>query len=128
MKKIIKCMGWWDRLLLSCVLLIIVIIHGVLGLRIARVCGYSMASTYDDGECVITISAHCSRLKRGDVITFYPDQDSRSAYIKRIIGLPGETIEAKENTVLVEGKPIDSWDRHLGTNYYSTRCSFRAWG
>src|SRR5438034_10416517 len=43
-------------------------------------------------------------IKRGDVIVFkYPEEPDRD-FIKRVIGLPGETIEVREKRVLVNGK------------------------
>lgn len=46
-------------------------------------------------------------IKRGDIIVFkYPKSPSVN-YIKRVIGLPGETIEIKRKQVLINGKPLD---------------------
>src|SRR5947199_8057622 len=46
-------------------------------------------------------------LARGDVVVFkYPVEPDRD-FIKRVIGLPGETIEVKEKKVYINGKPID---------------------
>src|SRR5262245_11862405 len=46
-------------------------------------------------------------IKRGDVIVFkYPEEPERD-FIKRVIGLPGETIELREKKVYVNGKPLD---------------------
>ena len=44
--------------------------------------------------------------KRGDILVFqYPENPSRS-FIKRIIGLPGETVEMKNGTVRINGIPL----------------------
>jgi signal peptidase I len=46
-------------------------------------------------------------IHRGDIVVFkYPDEPDRD-FIKRVIGLPGETIELKNKQVYVNGKPID---------------------
>jgi signal peptidase I len=44
--------------------------------------------------------------ERGDIIVFpFPDDESQD-YIKRIIGLPGETVEGKNGLVYINGKPL----------------------
>ena len=54
----------------------------------------------------------CKKLrdpKRFDIVIFrYPDDESE-LYIKRIIGLPGETVEIKDGDVYIDGskKPLD---------------------
>ena len=46
-------------------------------------------------------------IKRDDVIVFkYPEEPDRD-FIKRVIGLPGETIEVREKKVYVNGQPLD---------------------
>jgi signal peptidase I len=48
-----------------------------------------------------------AQIKRGDVMVFkYPEEPDRD-FIKRVIGLPGETIEIREKKVYINGKPLD---------------------
>ncbi len=44
--------------------------------------------------------------KRGDIIVFKYPPDQNVDYIKRVVGLPGETIEVRRNEVFIDGKPM----------------------
>src|SRR6059036_781710 len=46
-------------------------------------------------------------IRRGDVVVFkYPVEPDRD-FIKRVIGLPGETVEVKDKKVYINGKPLE---------------------
>jgi signal peptidase I len=46
-------------------------------------------------------------IRRGDVLVFkYPVEPDRD-FIKRVIGLPGETLQLKEKKIYINGKPLD---------------------
>jgi signal peptidase I len=46
-------------------------------------------------------------VRRGDVVVFkFPDEPERD-FIKRVIGLPGETVELRNKKVYIDGKPLD---------------------
>ena len=47
------------------------------------------------------------QIRRGDVLVFkYPVEPDRD-FIKRVIGLPGETLELKQKKIYINGKPLD---------------------
>ena len=46
-------------------------------------------------------------IKRGEVLVFKYPEDPERDFIKRIIGLPGETVELREKKVYINGKPLD---------------------
>ena len=45
--------------------------------------------------------------RRGDVIIFDYPVDPQKAFVKRLIGMPGDTVEMREGTVLIDGKAQD---------------------
>ena len=60
--------------------------------------------------------------KKGDVIVFiYPDSPKKD-FIKRLAGLPGETLEIKNGTVYVNDKPLI--DSIFNQRYYYNRGEF----
>lgn len=67
------------------------------------VSGASMDPTFHSGEYLIVdqISYRFEEPKRGDVIVFRYPYETSKYYIKRIIGLPGETIKMDEGKVTV---------------------------
>ena len=44
--------------------------------------------------------------KRGEVVVFSLDRQPGRNFIKRIIGLPGETIEIRRGAVIINGEPV----------------------
>lgn len=69
----------------------------------------SMETTIMTGDKVIAfpLAYKLSKPKRGDIIVFpFPD-DEKVDYIKRVMGLPGETIEGKGGLVYIDGVPLN---------------------
>jgi signal peptidase I len=50
--------------------------------------------------------AELGKPKRGDIIVFKYPPDQSVDYIKRVVGLPGETIEVRRNEIFIDGKPM----------------------
>ncbi len=66
--------------------------------------GASMEPNFSDSDYLIVdeISFHIRDVKRGEVVVFHPPNESREQYyIKRVIGLPGETVEIVEGEIWV---------------------------
>lgn len=73
------------------------------------VSGASMEPTFTDKEYLIVdeLSYHFRAPERGEVIVFRPPQDKQKYYIKRIIGLPGETVRIKDNEVFISRNGLE---------------------
>ena len=68
--------------------------------------GMSMEPSFDDGQYLIIdeISYRLEAPERGEVIVFRYPQNPSQYHIKRIIGLPGETLEIVGGGVIVYNK------------------------
>ena len=68
--------------------------------------GPSMQSTFQDGDYVLIdeISYRFQAPERGDVVIFIAPNEPDEHYIKRIIALPGETIQVRDNQVIIFNK------------------------
>jgi signal peptidase I len=45
-------------------------------------------------------------VRRGDVVVFRFPQDPARDFIKRVVGLPGETVEIRDRRVTIDGRPL----------------------
>ncbi|MDP3732492.1 MAG: signal peptidase I [Candidatus Omnitrophota bacterium] len=59
---------------------------------------------------------------RGDVIVFIYPESPKKDFIKRLVGLPGETVEIKNGTVYINDKPL--LDSLFNQRYYYNRGEF----
>lgn len=71
-----------------------------------KVSGTSMVPTFADRNYLIIdeLSYRFSSPHRGDVIVFHPPIDPTTYYIKRVIGLPGETVIIKNSVISIVNK------------------------
>ena len=83
----------------------------VADLRAYRLASGSMAPTLRFGDKVLVDeSAGPKRPSRGEVWAFMPPAPAAprgTVWVKRVIGLPGETIAVRAGRVLVDGRPLD---------------------
>lgn len=99
------------------------IIHTCVCLAIAALCfltvyffvrpltvrGESMLPTVRDGQFVAMLPIHsnpCLEAQRGDVVVVYHEADNR-LLIKRLIAVPGDTLQIRNNCVYVNGAVLD---------------------
>lgn len=74
-----------------------------------KVQGTSMSPELIDGERILVnkFVYNFRPIERGDVVVFWYTEDPDVSFIKRVVGLPGDTIEIIKGEVLVNGEPLD---------------------
>ncbi|MGH9320474.1 MAG: signal peptidase I [Vicinamibacteria bacterium] len=86
-----------------CVLLITYVIQAF------KVQGTSMSPELADGERILVnkFLYYFGDIQRGDVVVFWYPEDPDLSFIKRVVGLPGETVEIQSGAVYVNGRLLD---------------------
>src|ERR1700734_3234324 len=82
-----------------------------------KVEGTSMAPLLSDQERIF-INKFVYRftpIERGDVVVFWYPLDHSKSFIKRVIGLPGETVELRAGNVYVNGRELP--DQYVPSSY-----------
>jgi signal peptidase I len=105
----------WTRDLLIAIGLALVII--VFLYQPVKVEGTSMAPLLSDQERIF-INKFVYRfepIQRGDVVVFWYPLDRSKSFIKRVIGLPGETVEIRRGAVYVDDKIVP--ERYVPAQY-----------
>ncbi|MBN1285663.1 MAG: signal peptidase I [Anaerolineae bacterium] len=71
--------------------------------------GSSMEPNFHDGQYIVVsrLDYMLDAPARGDVIVFHYPQDPSRDFIKRIVGLPGETVAVGAGQITINGKTID---------------------
>ena len=107
MKKIFRELLGWIVYILIIVGLTYLIITFV-GQR-TMVSGSSMETTLSNGDQLIVdkISYRFTEPKRYDIVVFPYQYEENTYYIKRIIGLPGETVQIADGYVYIDGERLD---------------------
>jgi len=105
---LIAAMAWLRDLMLSVLIAVLVILFLY---RPVKVEGTSMMPGLLDQERLF-INQFSYRfglgdIKRGDTVVFWYPEDTTKSYIKRVIGLPGDTVAVTEGTVYVNGKKLE---------------------
>src|SRR5213594_85463 len=79
-----------------------------------KVEGTSMLPRLHDGERIFVNKLiyydeyrWAPKIDRGDIVVFWFPDDPSKSYIKRVIGLPGDTVEVREGSVRVNGRSLE---------------------
>ena len=102
-----EILGWIFYIIVILVLTYVIITY--VGQR-TSVSGSSMETTLSDGDQLLVdkLSYRFQNPKRFDIIVFPYQYEENTYYIKRIIGLPGETVQVVDGYVYINGSRLES--------------------
>ena len=98
---------WTGKIAIVCLFAFVFVWY--FGKRVAVV-GDSMSPILSNGDVTLVnrIVYDATAPKRGDIIVFKPKGNENSHYyIKRIIGLPGETVQILEGEIYIDGEKLE---------------------
>ena len=97
--------AWIRDILLSLALATVVIVFLCQPVKVE---GTSMLPELADKQRVFVnkLLYRIDSIERGDVIVFKLPEDPSRSYIKRVVGLPGETVEIRKGSVYIDGQPL----------------------
>lgn len=104
-RAILKEIGIYIALIIVCIYIIPTYV-----VQRTLVDGPSMENALFDKENVLVdkISYHVRDPKRFEIVVFYPQgDDAGDYYVKRIIGLPGETVQILDGSIYIDGTKLE---------------------
>ena len=105
--SVLAAIAWLRDLLLSVLIAVLVILFLY---RPVKVEGTSMMPTLFDQERLFinqfSYKFGIGAIARGDTVVFWSPEDHTQSYIKRVIGLPGDTVSVEDGFVIVNGKKL----------------------
>lgn len=110
-------------------LVLMVTIYAFVNLASARfiVEGDSMLPNFHTGQYLIVsrVNYLLGEPERGDVVVFHYPRDPQSDYIKRVIGMPGDTVELRDQRVFVNGVELE--EPYINEPCLPIHCPNRSW-
>lgn len=103
-EKVKTAIEWGTEIIVICILAWMLV--SFFGQRVSNA-GDSMSPVLKNGDVVLInrIVYDARKPKRGEIIAFRPNGNENAHYcIKRVVGLPGETVQIKDGKVYIDGK------------------------
>jgi len=124
---------WTESIKLLRDIILIIAVFILLGVFVAQpvvVEGTSMLPQLHDGERLLVNklvyykfqSVGWGHLERGDIVVFWYPKDPDKSYVKRIIGLPGETVEVRNGVIYINGTELN--ESYIDTEHNQSLPSF----
>ena len=87
-----------------------------------RVTGSSMLPNYENGSFEFVDTT--KKIERFSVVVANPQSKYYGGVIKRVVALPGETVEVTKDAVLINGSPLDALSFYQAEEMNSQPCSY----
>lgn len=103
-EKVKTAIEWGTEIIVVCILAWMLV--SFFGQRLSNA-GDSMSPVLKNGDVVLInrIVYDARKPKRGEIIAFRPNGNENAHYcIKRVVGLPGETVQIKDGKIYIDGK------------------------
>ncbi len=115
--------GWARDILVAAVVAVLIIVFVVQPVKVE---GTSMAPRLADQERIFVskLSYRFSNIERGDIVVFWYPRNPAKSFIKRVIGIPGETVEIKQGVVFIDGRRLEEpylRSEYLDHDYHTTK-------
>lgn len=107
------------------IVIIVVLLITIYVVSLQQVIGPSMKPNLNDGDILLLnkFNYRLFSVKRNDVIAF--NHDETKYLVKRVIGLPGETIAYENNILYIDGKP---YQENIGKDIITNDFDFEILG
>jgi len=114
-------------------ILVVFVLFGVFVVQPVVVEGTSMVPELHDGERLLVNklvyykiqSVSWGHISRGDIVVFWYPKEPDKSYVKRVIGLPGETVEVRGGKVFIDGQMLNEdyldYEHNQGLPSFSTK-------
>jgi len=104
---------WWQgflhEILETAIITLFVFFVLQIGIQNYKVLGSSMEPNLHQDQYLLVnkLEYRLHPPARGDIIVFHYPNNPADDYVKRVIGLPGETVEIKDGQVFINGVPLE---------------------
>ncbi|MEP7336215.1 MAG: signal peptidase I [Acidobacteriota bacterium] len=95
---------WLSIIAVAALMIFVTGVYWFFTFRIVSAPTGSMANTIIPGDSVLC--QRISEVKRGEIVLFKLPSDQKVYYLKRVIGLPGDSLQVKGQKVFINGKEL----------------------
>jgi signal peptidase I len=102
-RRFLSALSWMRDLAFSVVIAVVLIVFIYQPVKVE---GTSMMPALTDQERIFInkFNYRFGNIERGDLVVFWFPLDKSKSYIKRVVGLPGDTVEIQNGAVMVNGR------------------------